>query len=456
MTAGYLLAQKKIPLTVVETSPDYLGGMARTVFEKGFYWDIGGHRFFSKSEQINQLWREILPEDFIERKRKSRIYYQKKFFHYPLRPGNALFGLGAKEALKCLLSYFYATLFPIKNPVSFEEWVRNRFGHQLFSIFFKSYTEKVWGMDCADISAHWAKERIQELSLWPTIKNALFPYSSSGKRIKTLTSTFHYPPYGPGMMWQRAGEKIKEWGGEIVMGQRVIKLIPGKKWEVVSRGRDGREMHHRAHCVISSAPIGEIIPSIAPRPSGELMELAQGLRYRDFLVVGLIVKDKNAFDDNWIYIHDPSVKVGRIQNFKAWSPLMAPSKGRVHYGMEYFCFEEDELWNKSNDDLVALASEELVELKLAQREDILDGVVIRQKKAYPIYGPEHRKNMASICRQVERDYQGLYLVGRNGMHQYNNQDHAMMTAILTVENILAGEKKFDVWQVDQNASYKGT
>lgn len=455
LTASYLLAKKNVPVTIVEADTRYLGGIAKTVSYKGFFWDIGGHRFFSKSEEVMTLWKEILEDDFIKRRRKSRIYYRKKFFNYPLKPWNALLGLGFFESCQCLLSYFYARCFPIKNPTNFEEWVRNKFGRRLFSVFFKSYTEKVWGMKCSSISADWAAERINELSLWPAIKNALFPSSSSQRVIKTLIDSFHYPRYGPGMMWERAGEKIIEWGGNIVMGHRTVGLALEKEgWRVTSQGINGEKILHHADCVVSSAPLGEIMLSITPRPPEELLLAAKSLKYRDFLVVGLMVKGEDVFDDNWIYIHDPTMRVGRIQNMKSWSPEMVPQEGKNGYGMEYFCFEGDGLWNSSDDTLVALASRELTTLGLAKEEDIVDGVVIRQKKAYPVYDQDYAKIVGQIRLWVEEYCPGLHLVGRNGMHQYNNQDHAMMTAMLTVENILAGEDKFDVWQVDQDAGYQ--
>ncbi len=456
LTAAYLLSQKGVSVTVLEADPHSLGGISRTVSYKGFCCDIGGHRFFSKSAEVERLWNEILDEDFILRPRKSRIYYQQKFFDYPLKPVNALFNLGVFESALCVLSYLKARLLPVREPVNFEQWVSNRFGHRLFSIFFKSYTEKVWGMKCSEISADWAAQRIKGLSLWSAMKNALFGSrgSSGGEVIKTLIDSFHYPRKGPGMMWESAGRKIQRQGGAIAMGRKAVRLhCLEHGWEITARSPDGAESLHEADFVISSAPIREIFACLEPAPSTVAAAAANALNYRDFLIVGLVVKEREIFDDNWIYIHDPTVQVGRIQNFKSWSPDMVPGTGRNCYGMEYFCFEGDGLWSSADEELIRLASGELMRLGLARSGDVTDGFVVRQRKAYPVYDGDYAENVAEVRREIAGQYPGLCLVGRNGMHKYNNQDHAMMTAMLTVENILAGKDIYDVWQVNQDAEY---
>lgn len=456
LTAAYLLAKKGVSVTVLEADPDYLGGISKTVSYKGFCCDIGGHRFFSKSDEVVELWNEILDEDFIKRPRKSRIYYKKKFFDYPLKPRNALFNLGVFESALCVLSYLKARAFPARNPANFEQWVSNRFGSRLFSIFFKSYTEKVWGMKCSEISADWAAQRIKGLSLWSAVKNAVFGArgSSGGEVIKTLIDSFHYPRKGPGMMWESAGRKIEKWGGVIKMGQEAVRISKTKDgYDVVSRSPGGEEFHHEADFVISSAPIREFVGCLEPAPPADVVGAANALSYRDFLIVGLVVKDRDIFDDNWIYIHDPAVKVGRIQNFKSWSPDMVPEAGKNCYGMEYFCFEGDGIWASADEDLIKLASGELVTLGLAREGDITDGFVVRQKKAYPVYDDKYADNVETVRAALAGSYPGLCPVGRNGMHKYNNQDHAMMTAMLTVENILAGKDVYDVWKVNQDAEY---
>ena len=455
LTAAYLLSKKGCQVTVLEADPQYLGGISRTVSYKGFCCDIGGHRFFSKSKAVTDLWNEILDEGFIRRQRKSRIYYKKKFFDYPLKPVNALLNLGIIESILCVLSYFRSYFFPIKNPSNFEQWVSNKFGRRLFSIFFKSYTEKVWGMKCSEISADWAAQRIKGLSLWTAVRNALFPKKNSSEDavIKTLIDSFHYPRKGPGMMWESAGRKIKEQGGEIKMDHKVVRLCREKNgWTVVACSQE-KEWEYKADFVISSAPIKDLMGGIEPPPSAKARRASSSLSYRDFLVVGLIVHETNIFNDNWIYIHDPKVKVGRIQNFKSWSPDMIPELEKNCYGMEYFCFEGDNIWSITDKEIIQMASRELVELGLAQINDIIEGFVVRQKKAYPVYDDTYVENINIVRQEISENYPGLYLVGRNGMHKYNNQDHAMMTAMLTVENLMAEKDIYDVWKVNQDAEY---
>lgn len=456
LTAAYLLSRRGHPVTVLEADPRHLGGLARTVAHDGYLCDIGGHRFFSKSAEVTRLWYEILGEDFIGCSRKSRIYYRGKFFDYPLRAGNALHKLGFVEAAACFWSYLKAVTFPIVNPDNFEEWVTNRFGQRLFSIFFKSYTEKVWGMPCSEISADWAAQRIKGISLWSAIRNSI-SFGNAGERevIKTLIDVFYYPRKGPGMMWESAGRKIKSQGGSIEMDRRVVQLLrlDQRAWEIVSRTEQGRKTHHKADFVISSMPIRELVDSIEPAPPSEVIAAAKRLKYRDFLIIGLIAEDRNLFDDQWLYIHDPRVKVARIQNFKSWSPEMVPNSRKVCYGMEYFCFEGDDLWTSEDQHLIDRAIGELVQIGLARPGEVTDGFVVRQRKAYPVYDDGYADKVDIVRRFVEAQCPGLFLVGRNGMHKYNNQDHAMMTAMLTVENIVAGEPRYDVWKVNQDAEY---
>lgn len=456
LTAAYLLSKKGVAATVLEADPSYLGGISRTVCHNGYYCDIGGHRFFSKSAEVNRLWRELMPDGFLRRPRKSRIYYRGNFFDYPLQARNALGNLGVFEAVRCVLSYLRARIFPIRNEANFEEWVTNRFGHRLFSIFFEAYTEKVWGMKCSEISADWAAQRIKGFSLWAAARSALLPQRQSDEgTIKTLINAFDYPERGPGMMWESAGRKIAAEGGVVERGRRAVRLkrLAGGGWSVASVGLAGDETHHEAEHVISSAPLAELVEYVDPPAPAEVLDAANGLKYRDFLVVGLVVLDRDAFDDQWIYVHDPGVKVGRIQNFKSWSPAMVPEGDRTCYGMEYFCFEGDGLWASSDEALVRQATKELVKLGLARPDDVHEGFVVRQKKAYPVYDDEYAARVDVIRRFVETECPGLQVVGRNGMHKYNNQDHAMMTAMLAVENIMAGENRYDIWRVNQDAEY---
>lgn len=458
LTAGYLLGKEGVQVTVLEQDPVYVGGISRTVIYKGFAFDIGGHRFFSKSREVEDLWDEILTDGFLSRPRKSRIYYRNRLFDYPLRAFDALSKLGIVEAARCILSYAKARVRPNKAPRNFEEWVTNKFGKRLFEIFFRTYTEKVWGMPCTEISADWAAQRIKGLSLSKAIWHALFPRNSGQPRektIKTLIDSFRYPRRGPGMLWEEAAAKIRNQGGHIHLGQHVtaIEREAGGGWKITAEDQSGVERHFYCDHVISSMPMRELARSLVPSMPAFVAKAAEGLRYRDFLTVALILKDRNLFDDNWIYIHSPDVKVGRIQNFKSWSPEMVPDPTLTCYGLEYFCFEGDGLWTASDSELISLASAELIKLGLAAAGDIVDGTVMRQPKAYPVYDKDYQDQVTTIRETLDTCYQNLHLVGRNGMHKYNNQDHAMMTAMLTVKNILAGRQIYDVWRVNQDAEY---
>ena len=457
LTAAYLLSKRGVPVTVLEADPEYVGGLSRTVQYKGYFFDIGGHRFFSKSSAVEDLWTEILPDDLLQRPRASRILYRGRFYSYPLKAFEALRNLGIVESALCMLSYLKAKVSPIENPTNFEDWVTNNFGARLYRIFFKTYTEKVWGMSCREISADWAAQRIKGLSLRSAIQHALAPKPKSVDRtkvIKTLIDSFRYPRKGPGMMWDAAAEKTRAQGGRVLLGHRVVAVKMGSgTFSVEAETADGTRETFIAEHVISSAPIREIFAELDPKPSPEAATAARSLSYRDFITVALILRERNLFDDNWIYIHDPGVKVGRVQNFKSWSPQMVPDPSMACFGLEYFCFEGDGMWTMADEELVALATGELLQLGLAQDGDVRDGCVVRQKKAYPVYDERYRDNVAVVRDEIAKRYPGLHLVGRNGMHKYNNQDHAMMTALITVENIVAGRTVRDPWNVNQDAEY---
>src|SRR6266404_1300545 len=459
LTAGYLLSKNGVDVLVLEADPVYVGGISRTATYKGFHFDIGGHRFFSKSKAVEDLWTEILPSDMLVRPRCSRIFYDGKFFSYPLKPFEALIKLGVFQSTLCLLSWLKARLFPVPKPRNFEDWVSNQFGRRLFNTFFKSYTEKVWGMSCREISADWAAQRIRGLSLGSAIKNALVPQRYNGDRskvIKTLINSFRYPRRGPGMMWEACAEKMKALGGNLEMGCRVTRCSYDEasgNWMVEYKDQHGGLHTIEAEQVISSAPMRTLVCGLSPDVSERTKRAAESLKYRDFLTVMLILKDRHMFDDNWIYIHDPSVKVGRVQNFRSWSPEMVPERDKVCYGLEYFCFEHDGLWDSADSDLIELAKRELIQIGLAKEGDLVDGCVVRQKKAYPVYDVDYARHVATIRQELETRYPNLHLGGRNGMHKYNNQDHAMMTAMLCVENILADTKLYDLWQVNADAEY---
>jgi protoporphyrinogen oxidase len=459
LTAAYLLAKEGVSVTILEADPHYVGGISKTARYKGFHFDIGGHRFFSKSKEVEDFWTEILPDDMLDRPRLSRIYYRGKFFSYPLKAMEALLKLGLTESTLSILSYIKARLFPVAEPKNFEDWVSNQFGNRLFNIFFKTYTEKVWGMSCKDISADWAAQRIKGLSLKTAILNACLPRrkpKDKGKVIKTLIDSFRYPRKGPGMMWETCARKVQEMGGIIEMGRRVCGCSyndEAGEWTILHTDSRGEKAEVRVRHVISSAPIRELVRGITPSLSAEALEAAGSLKYRDFLTVMLILKDRNHLADNWIYIHDPSVKVGRVQNFKSWSPEMVPDPSLCCYGLEYFCFEGDGLWSAPDEVLIERAKAEIEKIGLANADDVLDGCVVRQPKAYPVYDEDYAEHVNVIRQELWERCPTMHLVGRNGMHKYNNQDHAMMTAMLCVKNILAGRPIYDLWQVNQDAEY---
>ncbi len=460
LTAAYLLTKQGLSVTVIEKDERYVGGISRTVEHEGYRFDIGGHRFFSKSKEVVDLWNEILPDDFIQRPRMSRIYYEGKFYSYPLRAFEALFNLGIWRSTLCMASYAWAKAFPNKSIRSFEDWTVNQFGHKLYSIFFKTYTEKVWGMPCDEMSADWAAQRIKGLSLGAAVLDGLkrsFGLNkkpNDGMETKTLLETFRYPRQGPGMMWEAARDRVIEGGNHVLMGHSFKQLTQDQgtgRWKMQANKADGSVVTIDAAHVISSAPMRELAARIHPLPAtfGE----ASALRYRDFLTVALMIKSDDLFPDNWIYIHDSKVKVGRVQNFRSWSPEMVPDPSVACVGLEYFCFEGDGLWSSSNDDLVALATKELAILGLTRAEDVIGGAVVRQEKAYPVYDDDYAANVAAMKDELEARYPTLHMVGRNGMHRYNNHDHAMMTAMLTVRNIIAGERVYDIWGVNEDAEY---
>ncbi len=457
LTAGYLLTKQGKSVAIIEKDATYVGGISRTVEHEGYRFDIGGHRFFSKSAAVVDLWNEILPDDFIQRPRMSRIYYEGKFYSYPLRAFEALRNLGILRSSACMISYLWYKLFPIKQVKSFEDWTTNQFGKKLYSIFFKTYTEKVWGMPCNEMSADWAAQRIKGLSLWGAVVDGLKRSLGLNKgpndgSVKTLLETFRYPRLGPGMMWEAARDKIEATGSKVYMGHALKQLASDGKggWRMTTSGKDG-DLVVKAKHAISSAPMRELAARLHPLPETTLN--ASQLKYRDFLTVALMIKSEDLFPDNWIYIHDDKVQVGRVQNFRSWSPEMVPDADVACVGLEYFCFEGDGLWSSSDADLIEQAKREMAILGLCEAQDVVGGAVVRQEKAYPVYDESYAANVDAMRVELEEKFPSLHLVGRNGMHRYNNQDHAMMTAMLTVENILAGERIYDTWCVNEDAEY---
>jgi protoporphyrinogen oxidase len=456
LTAAYRLVQEGEQVVVLEADST-VGGISRTVQVDGWRFDIGGHRFFTKVPEVESLWHEILPDDdFLMRPRMSRIYYNGKFFDYPLRAFNALAALGPLEALRCVGSYLWVRIHPPSNQDSFEGWTAARFGWRLYRKFFKSYTEKVWGMPATSIKADWAAQRIKNLSLGKAIFRAMFKYSGS-ETITSLIEEFQYPKYGPGMMWERCRDLVSDGGGTVLLNSPVVSVRhrDGSAHSVVySSAGAGDTVAIRevdVSAVISSMPLKELVESLDPLPPSDVRTAAANLSYRDFLTVALIVPESCGFPDNWIYIHDPEVSVGRIQNFRSWSPLMVKS-GYTCLGMEYFVSIGDKLWEMADADLLELAAQELAKIGIARKDQIETGYVVRMPKAYPVYDDRYQEAVEAIRKWLDINVTNLYPVGRNGMHRYNNQDHSMYTAMLAVDNIV-NAASHDIWSVNVDEEY---
>ena len=449
LTAAYLLSKAGHRVTVLE-GDEVVGGISRTAEYKGFRFDIGGHRFFTKIRPVEELWEEILGEEFISVPRLSRIHYDGKYFDYPLKAVNALRGLGVVNAVRIVLSYLKAHLYPTPVEENFEQWVTNRFGRRLYEIFFKTYTEKVWGLPCTEIRAEWAAQRIQGLSLAKAILNAT-ALQRRGTDIKTLIHEFRYPRLGPGQMWEACRDRIEALGNRVLMRHWVtgIEVTQGRATAVRARTPAGEETFLADH-VISTTDLRSLVRALSPTVPAPVQAAAEGLRYRDFLVVALMLDRENLFPDNWVYIHTPGVKVGRIQNFNNWSQAMVPVPGCTCLGLEYFCFEGDGLWQSPDADLLALAARELASLGLAPGATVRDGTVIRMPKAYPIYDAAYRGHLDVIRGQLD-PIPNLHTVGRNGMHKYNNQDHSMLTAMMAVWNMQGASH--DIWEVNTDFEY---
>ena len=457
LTAAYELMKHGVPVTVLEKDPRQVGGLARTVEHKGYRFDIGGHRFFSKNEAVEELWTEILGDEMLSRGRLSRIYYRGRFFAYPIQAFNALWNLGPIEAVLCLASYAHARLRPVKNPRTLEDWVRNQFGWRLYSIFFKTYTEKVWGISTRELSADWAAQRIKSLDLWVVIRSAVLPRRKATKRgeiVTTLIDRFRYPRFGPGQMWERVAEFTATRGRPVLLGRAVsrVRHRDGAVTAIETTDAGGGVEIHEGTDFVSSIPIRELVDRLDPPAPDNVRKAAGALGYRDFISIALMIDRESVFPDNWIYIHDPAVKVGRIQNCKNLSPDMVPDRTKTCLCLEYFCFEGDGLWTATDEELVALAKKELAQLGICDAAEVFDGVVVRQQKAYPVYDDSYQANVAVVRDYLASALPNLHLAGRNGMHKYNNQDHSMMTALLVARRIATGAG-LDPWKVNADAVY---
>jgi protoporphyrinogen oxidase len=453
LTAAYeLVTRYGITSTVLEAD-SIVGGISRTVERDGWRFDIGGHRFFTKVKEVEALWHEILPdEDFMMRPRMSRIFYDGKYFDYPLKISNVLRNLGIVESIRCVLSYLWVRIRPPKDQSTLEGWIAARFGWRLYEHFFETYNEKLWGVPVNKLPADFAAQRIKNLSFLNAVTTALRPKRNS-KDITSLIEEFQYPKYGPGMMWERCRDLVEAKGCKVIMNTRVVGIHheDGRAVSVTAESADGARTEYPCDHVVSTMPISQMLQAMEPAAADTAAAAAADLRYRDFLTVALVVPEQYSFPDNWIYVHSPAVKVGRIQNFGSWSPYLV-KEGRTCLGLEFFVFEGDDTWNMPDEDLIAQGTRELGILGLVEPSKVEAGYVVRQPKAYPFYDQRYKENVARIVEWIEDCAPNVHPVGRNGMHRYNNQDHSMLTAMLTAENIATGSHH-DVWSVNVEEEY---
>jgi protoporphyrinogen oxidase len=448
LTAALELSKHDIVSTILEKD-DVVGGLSRTGEYKGYHFDIGGHRFFTKVPQVQRIWDEILEDDLLTVQRLSRIHYKTKFFNYPIEPVNALKGLGLWEAIRCIASYAKAQISPQTPEDDFQSWVSNRFGRRLFEIFFKKYTEKVWGIPCDRIRADWASQRIRGLTLSSVISDAfqLKRRANNHSRIKSLIREFQYPRLGPGMLWSRMRGIVESKGSQVILRSPVKKILwePGRVLAV-----QAGEHTYSAEYFLSTMPIRELIHCLEPKPPQDVLSAGDDFHYRDFMTVVLILRGRDLFPDNWIYVHDPEVRLGRIQNYNNWSADMVPDPNTTCLGLEYFCSEGDYLWSRLDDELISQGAAEISQIGLANADSVIDGVVVRVRKAYPVYDATYKRGIC-MMRSFLNEVPNLQLVGRNGMHHYNNQDHSMLTGILAARNIMGAN--YNLWEVNSDIEY---
>ncbi len=455
LTAGIeLLKSEKFDVNLLEREW-MVGGLARTTDFKGYKYDIGPHHFTTEDPKVEAWWKEVMGKEFLERTRSTSIFYNKHFFKYPLEPLNVLRGLSLLECARCLLSYAWVSLFPIKEVKSFQDWVTNKFGRRLFSIFFKTYTEKVWGIPCHKISADWAAQRIKGFSLGKALFHALLGRFLRKEKPRTLRETFFYPTKGAGMLWNRVATQIcARTGGEIQTNERVVSIEhDGKKIFAVSSAhtpQDGgmarKLKSYTGDEFLSTMPLRSLILALDPLPAGAVIEAAQALGYRGLITVNVVVNKANLFDDHWLYIHEKDVQMGRIGNMNNFSGEMVADAGHTALCLEYFTFVGGEMWKRSDEQLMDLAKQELAKIGIVTQDEVIDGFVLRTPDAYPVYDAGYRKNLDTVLNYLGR-FENLSLMGRNGMHRYNNMDHAMLSALGAVEKVLERAGDAPVHQV---------
>jgi protoporphyrinogen oxidase len=448
LSAGWVLAQRGVPAVVLEADGS-VGGLAKTIDFQGYRFDLGGHRFYTKLRPIEQMWKDTLGPEFLTRRRLSRIYYRGRFLNYPLKARDVFNGLGVLESTRCAYSYLYWRwrLRGIQ-PQTFEDWVVSRFGRRLYDAFFRSYTEKVWGIPGTEIRSEWAAQRIQDFNLHKALLGIL---GVRRNQAPTVIESFGYPRFGPGQMWERFRERIERRGIPVLLDHRcdAVRHRDGRVRTIVVDA-DGERMERPVDAVLSSIPLSELILGLDPPAPDRVRAAAGRLRYRGLCLVALMTEGPEAFPDNWIYLHDPGIRAGRVQNFGAWSPDMV-RPGTNCLGVEYFCFEGDEIWKMQDDDAVQFATEELARIGLLDPAQVVNGVKIRVPKAYPMYDSRYRESVATIRGYLE-SFENLRTFGRNGLHRYNNQDHSMWTAVLATLSWIDGQPR-DVWSVNTKAEF---
>jgi protoporphyrinogen oxidase len=446
LAAALALARAGIRVEVFEAG-SRVGGIARTEVYRGYRFDLGGHRFFTQVPEVQKLWEDVLGDEFLRVRRLSRIYYGGRFFDYPLSLPNVLSNLGIVESARIALSYARARIAPVTPEESFEAWVKNRFGDRLYRTFFKSYTEKVWGLPCHVIRADWAAQRIRGLSLTRAVSHAILRRGDT----RSLIGEFQYPRLGPGQMWEAVAARVEASGGRVHLSAPLERMEhDGGAARTISVRRNGRIETHAVGAVISTMALPDLLHALSPAPPAAVLSAVSRLRFRDFLIVALILGRKHVFPDNWIYVHTPAVQVGRVQNFKNWSPAMVPDQSRTSLGFEYFCSADDDLWREDDGALVRRAARELEVLGLAPAASVEDGCVFRQRRAYPVYDEGYSEHLLTARKYLAR-VRNLQTAGRNGMHRYNNQDHSMLTGLLAARNVLGDDH--DLWEVNIERSY---
>ncbi|TSC66086.1 MAG: amine oxidase [Candidatus Berkelbacteria bacterium Gr01-1014_85] len=445
--AGYEFSKHQQPVTIFDTHK-IIGGLARTIKFKGNLFDVGPHRFYTKDKTVLKLWEETLGTDFLHVPRLTRIYYRNRFFDYPIKAGNVLKNLGLFETGLMLLSYFWAMIAPKKKAISFEDWISQKFGKKLYRTFFKTYTEKVWGVPCHEIDARWAAQRIKGLNLTEVITNALMPKRA---KVRSLISEFRYPTKGAGMMYETMANNLVESGSKIYLEHRCQRINhTGQKINSIELLHKGQIVKVQIDKLLSSIPITDFIKILNPLPEKAVIDAAKTLRYRDHITVNLIIKDRQPFPDNWIYVHSPEVKMARISNYNQFSHSMTTGPDLIAISCEYFCYRDDEIWKMKDEDLVKFATQELEQLKLAQSTEVSEGFVIRELDSYPLYYLGYEDSF-NVMKDYLLKFENLTLIGRAGMFKYNNMDHALLSGIYAARNEYGSN--YDLWNINEDSDY---